>query len=72
VAGEYFFWLGASAVADQALAVPVEPVSRLDPSGFDPSRWEYFSDFHVTAEREARDLSEMLSEHSIQSPWRHK
>jgi hypothetical protein len=26
--------------ADQALAVPVEPVSRLDPSGFDPSRIE--------------------------------
>ncbi len=24
--------------ADQALAVPVEPVARLDPSGFDPSR----------------------------------
>jgi hypothetical protein len=31
---------GASAKADQALAVPVEPVSRLDPSGFDPSRFE--------------------------------
>jgi hypothetical protein len=28
---------GAS-VPDQALAVPVEPVARLDPSGFDPSR----------------------------------
>jgi hypothetical protein len=31
--------LGAGRVAsDQALAVPVEPVSRLDPTGFDPSR----------------------------------
>lgn len=30
---------GASAKADQALAVPVEPVARLDPSGFDPSRY---------------------------------
>jgi DNA-directed RNA polymerase alpha subunit len=29
---------GASANADQALAVPVEPVARLDPAGFDPSR----------------------------------
>jgi hypothetical protein len=30
--------VGASAMADQALAVPVEPVARLDPAGFDPSR----------------------------------
>jgi hypothetical protein len=29
---------GASADADQALAVPVEPASGLAPSGFDPSR----------------------------------
>jgi hypothetical protein len=29
--------VGAS-VPDQALAVPVEPVARLDPTGFDPSR----------------------------------
>jgi hypothetical protein len=28
------------APSGQALAVPVEPVSRLDPSGFDPSRGE--------------------------------
>jgi hypothetical protein len=34
--GNLYFWLGASADADRALAVPVEP--RLDPSGFDPSR----------------------------------
>ena len=33
-----YFWLGASADADQALAVPVEPASGLAPSGFDPSR----------------------------------
>jgi hypothetical protein len=30
---------GARRQADQALAVPVEPVARLDPTGFDPSRW---------------------------------
>jgi hypothetical protein len=30
---------GARRQADQALAVPVEPVARLDPTGFDPSRF---------------------------------
>lgn len=35
---------GASADADQALAVPVEPASGLDPSGFDPSRCSVCSD----------------------------
>jgi hypothetical protein len=30
--------LEGASVPDQALAVPVEPVARLDPAGFDPSR----------------------------------
>jgi hypothetical protein len=34
--------MGAS-VPDQALAVPAEPVARLDPSGFDPSRSDMVS-----------------------------
>jgi hypothetical protein len=34
---------GRVGVADQALAVPAEPVARLGPSGFDPSRipWHF-------------------------------
>lgn len=37
--GSYFFWLGASADADQAL-VSDQAAPRLAPSGFDPWRWE--------------------------------
>jgi hypothetical protein len=59
---------GASAKADQALAVPVEPVSRLDPTGFDPSRngpemlaillWDFFgpNEPHTLFQIQARNF----------------
>jgi hypothetical protein len=48
---------GAS-VPDQALAVPVEPVARLDPSGFDPSRWHDLISRNERADRPDPELFE--------------
>jgi hypothetical protein len=46
--------------SDQALAVPVEPVARLDPTGFDPSRMDLVR-FYAALSRS--ELEERIAEY---------
>jgi hypothetical protein len=60
--------MGAS-VPDQALAVPVEPVSRLDPSGFDPSRMMELAAQCERASGPDRELDELIQVELQRSKW---
>jgi hypothetical protein len=65
---------GAGRVAsDQALAVPVEPVARLDPTGFDPSRLEHLADECETVTWAdpalARQIGEAAKSFQVRSDW---